>query len=63
MEQIQEYSGIGRMRSFRKAMEVEVNTSFLSKFSSKYRILAGVDIIAQNSIDFAVFKGCLAPFP
>ena len=41
---------------FRRAMEVEVSTSFLSEFSNKYRILAGVDIITQYSVDFAISK-------
>ena len=41
---------------FKRAMEVEVSTSLFPKFSSKYRILAGVDIIAQYPIDFTIFK-------
>ena len=41
---------------FKKAMEVKVSTLLFSKLSSKYKILAGVGIIAQNPIDFAIFK-------
>ena len=41
---------------FKRAMEAEVSTSLFSKFSSKHRILAGVGIIAQNPIHFAIFK-------
>ena len=36
-------------------MEEEVST-----FSNKYRILVGVDIIAQSQIDLPIFKQCLA---
>ena len=35
---------------------MKVSTLLFSKFSSKYKILAGVDIIAQNPIDLAIFK-------
>ena len=48
---------------FERVMEVEVSTSLFSKFSSKYKIVAGINIIAQNPIDFATFKQCLAPLP
>ena len=48
---------------FKRAMEVEVSTSLFSKFSSKYRILAGIDIITQYPIYFETFKQCIAPFP
>ena len=48
---------------FRRAMEEEVSTLLSSKFSNKYRILAGVDIITQNQIDLPIFKQCLALFP
>ena len=48
---------------FKSAMEAEVSTSLFSKFSSKYRILVGIDIVTQNPIDFETFKQCLAPFP
>ena len=41
---------------FKKAMEAEVSTSSFPRFSSKCRILAGIDIIAQSSMDFAIFK-------
>ena len=41
---------------FKRAMEAEVNTPLLSNFSSKCRILVGVDIIAQSQLDFAIFK-------
>ena len=40
----------------KSAMEVEVSTSLFSKFRSTCRILAGVNIIPQNPIDFAIFK-------
>ena len=29
-------------------------------FSSKYRILAGVDIVTQGEIDLSIFKQCLS---
>ena len=48
---------------FRRVMEEEVSTSLSSEFSNKYRILAGVDIIAQNPIDLAIFKQCLSLYP
>ena len=41
---------------FKRVMEVEVSTPLFSKFSSKYKILAVVDIIAQSQLDFAIFK-------
>ena len=41
---------------FKKAMEVEVSTLSCPRFSSKYIILVGVDIIAQLSMNFAIFK-------
>ena len=41
---------------FKKAIEVKVSTLLFSKFSSKYRILAGVGIITRNPIDLAIFK-------
>ena len=44
---------------FKRAMEVEVSTSFLSEFSNRIfsnRIFTGVDIITQYPIDFAIFK-------
>ena len=44
-------------------MEEEVNTLLSSKFSNKYRILAGVDIITQSQIDLPIFKQRLALFP
>ena len=46
-------------KEFRRAMEAEVSTVF-SRFSSKYRILAGVDIISQHEMDLSIFKQCLA---
>ena len=48
---------------FKKAMEAEVSILLFSRFSSKCRILAGVDIITQSQIAFLIFKQCLAPFP
>ena len=47
-------------KEFRKAMEEEVSTLFSSTFSSKYKILVGVDIITQCEIDLSIFKQCLA---
>ena len=41
---------------FKKAMEVEVSTSLFPRFSSKCRILVGIDIITQVSMDFTIFK-------
>ena len=41
---------------FRRAMKEEVSTLLFSKFSSKYRSLAGVGIITQNPIDLVIFK-------
>ena len=38
-------------KEFRRAMEEEVSTLCSSKFSSKYRILTGAEIIAQHEID------------
>ena len=46
-------------KDFRKVMEEEVSTLFSSKFNSKYRILAGVDIITQHEMDLLIFKQCL----
>ena len=46
-----------------EGLEAEVSTSLFSKFSSKYRILAGVGIITQNPLNFVIFKQCLDPFP
>ena len=37
-------------------MEVEVSTSLFPRFSSKCSVLVGIDIIAQSSMDFAIFK-------
>ena len=47
-------------KEFRRAMEEEISTLFSSKFSSKYGILAGDDIISQHEIDLLIFKQCLA---
>ena len=47
-------------KEFRRVMEEEVSTLFSSKLSSKYRILAGVDIITQHEIDLLIFRQCLA---
>ena len=47
---------------FRKAMEEEVSTLFSSKFSNKYWIFAGVDIITQSQINPPIFKEFLALF-
>ena len=47
-------------KEFRKAMEEEVSTLFSSKFSSKYRILAGVDIITKCEMNLSIFKQSLA---
>ena len=47
-------------KEFKKAIEVEVSTLLFSKFSSKYRILAGVGIITQSPIDFAIFQVMLS---
>ena len=47
-------------RRFRRAMQEEVSTSSSFEFSSKYRILARVDIITQYEIDLSIFKQCLA---
>ena len=47
-------------KEFRKAMEEEVSTLFFSKFKSKHRILAKVDIITQCEIDLFIFKQDLA---
>ena len=50
-------------KEFRRVMEEEVSTLCSSSFSSKYRILVGVDIIAQHEIDLLIFKQCLALLP
>ena len=42
---------------FRRAMEAEVSTIFLSEFSNKYRILAGVDIIMEFSNKYRILAG------
>ena len=47
-------------KAFRRVMEEEVSNLLSSKFSSKHRILAGVDIITQREIDLLIFKQCLA---
>ena len=47
-------------KELRRVMEEDVSTLFSSRFSSKYRILAGVEIIAQYEIDLLSFKQCLA---
>ena len=49
-------------KEFMRVMEAEVSTVF-SRFSSKYKILAGVDIITQHQIDLPIFKHCLALLP
>ena len=41
---------------FKKAMEVEVSTLLFPTFSSECRVSAGVDITAQFSVNFAIFK-------
>ena len=41
-------------------MEEKVSILCSSRSSSKYRILAGVDVIAQCEIDLLIFKQCLA---
>ena len=41
---------------FKKAMEAEVSTSLCPRFSSKCIILAGIYIIAQLLMNFAIFK-------
>ena len=41
---------------FRRAMEAEVSTLSFPGFSSKCRVLAGVDIITHSSMNFAVFR-------
>ena len=41
---------------FRRTMEKEVSTLLSLKFSSKYRILAGVDIIAHSQLDLPIFR-------
>ena len=48
---------------FKRAMEEEVSTLFSSKFSNKYKTLAGVDIIAQSQTDLQIFKQCSALLP
>ena len=50
-------------KEYRRAMEEEVSTFISSKFRNKYRILAGVDIIAQSQIDLPIFKQCLTLMP
>ena len=47
-------------KEFRRAMEEDISTLLSSKFSNKYRILAGVDTTTQNQIDLPIFKQCLA---
>ena len=47
-------------KEFRRVMEAEVSTVF-SRFSSKYRILAGVDTITQHQIDPLIFEAVLSP--
>ena len=37
-------------------MEMEGKHFIVSKFSSKYRILAGAGIIAQSQLNCAIFK-------
>ena len=46
-------------KEFRRVMEAEVRTVF-SRFGSKYRILAGIDIITQHEMDLSIFQQCLA---
>ena len=41
---------------FRRAMEEEVSNLLFSKFGKKYRILPGVDIIAQHQIDLSILS-------
>ena len=41
---------------FKMAMEAEVSILLCPRFSSKYRILVGIDIIAHLSMYFAIFK-------
>ena len=41
---------------FRRAMEKEISTLLSLEFSSKYRILAGVDIITHSQLDLPIFK-------
>ena len=41
---------------FRRTMEAELSTLSFPRFNSKCRILAGMDIIAHSSMNFAVFK-------
>ena len=50
-------------RESRRVMEEEVGNLFSSKFSNKYRILAGVDIISHSQIDLPIFKQYLALSP
>ena len=50
----------GDDKEFRRVMEEEVSILFSFTFSSKYRILAGCDIITQGEIDLSIFKQCLA---
>ena len=39
---------------FMKAMEAEVSTLLFPRFGSQCRILAGIDIITQLSMNFAI---------
>ena len=50
-------------KELRRAMEEEGSTLFSSKFNNEYKILAGVDIIAQCQVDLSIFKQWLALFP
>ena len=43
-------------KEFKEAMEVEVSTSSCPRFSSKCRILVGIDIITHSSMNFEIFK-------
>ena len=47
-------------QEFSRVMEAEVSNLFSFKFSSRYKILAGVDIITQCERDLSIFKQCLA---
>ena len=48
---------------FRRAIEKEVSTLLSLQFSSKYRILAGADIITHSQLDLPILKQCLALLP
>ena len=56
MGQVQENFREREEEEFKTAMEVERSTLLCPRFSSQCRILVGIDIIAQLSINFVICK-------